>query len=76
MLSKGQNRRDQMEMVWLEELVPENHLLRLIDGAVDFSKIYEMVEGLYCEDNGRPSIDPVVSKIFPLFAVSGSVLTH
>lgn len=22
--------------------------------------IYEMVEPLYCEDNGRPSIDPVV----------------
>ena len=60
MLSKGQNRRDQMEMVWLEELVPENHMLRLIDEAVDFSKIYEMVEDLYCEDNGRPSIDPVV----------------
>jgi hypothetical protein len=26
MLSKGQNGREQMEMVWLEELVPENHL--------------------------------------------------
>ena len=49
-----------MEMVCLEELVPENHMLRLIDGAVDFSKIYEMVEDLYCEDNGIPSIDPVV----------------
>ena len=60
MLSKGQNGRDQMEMVWLEELVPENHLLRVIDRAVDFSKIYEMVEDLYSEDNGRPSIDPVV----------------
>lgn len=60
MLSKGQNGREQMEMVWLEDLVPENHLLRLIDVAVDFSKIYEMVEDLYCEDNGRPSIDPVV----------------
>ena len=22
--------------------------------------LYEMVEPLYCEDNGRPSIDPVV----------------
>lgn len=31
MLSKGQNGRGQMEMVWLEELVPKNHLLRLID---------------------------------------------
>jgi transposase len=49
-----------MEMVWLEDLVPKEHLLRKIDAAVDFNKIYEMVEELYSEDTGRPSIDPVV----------------
>ena len=26
----------------------------------DFARIYELVEDLYCEDNGRPSCDPVV----------------
>ena len=40
--------------------VPEGHLLRKIDAAVDFNRLYDMVEGLYSEDNGRPSIDPVV----------------
>ena len=60
MLSKGQNGRDVMAMVWLEDLVPKDHLLRKIDAAVDFDKLYEMVEDLYSEDNGRPSIDPVV----------------
>lgn len=60
MLSRGQNGRGIMQMVWLEDLVPKEHLLRKIDAAVDFNKIYEMVEELYCEDNGRPSIDPVV----------------
>ena len=60
MLSKGQNGRDVMAMVWLEDLVPKDHLLRKIDAAVDFDKIYEMVEDLYSEGNGRPSIDPVV----------------
>ena len=60
MLSKGQNRIDQMEMVWMDDLVPKDHLLRKIDSAVNFEKIYEMVEDLYSEDNGRPSIDPVV----------------
>ena len=35
-------------------------MLRKIDTAVDFTRLYEMVEPLYCEDNGRPSIDPVV----------------
>ena len=27
---------------------------------VDLSQLYEIVEPLYSEDNGRPSIDPVV----------------
>ena len=35
-------------------------MLRKIDAAIDFKKIYEFVEDLYCEDNGRPSVDPVV----------------
>lgn len=40
--------------------MPENHLLRDIDRAIDFSFIYDEVKELYCEDNGRPSVDPVV----------------
>ncbi|MBQ3000710.1 MAG: IS5/IS1182 family transposase, partial [Oscillospiraceae bacterium] len=48
------------EIVDTESLVPAEHLLRKIDAAVDFSKIYDMVEPLYCGDNGRPSVDPVV----------------
>jgi len=43
-----------------ESLIPKGHLLQKIDAAVDFNRIYEMVEPLYSEDNGRPSIDPVV----------------
>ena len=52
--------RGQIEMVDVDSLVPENHLLRKVDAAVDFNKIYEYVEELYCADNGRPSVDPVV----------------
>ena len=48
------------EIVDTESLVPANHLLRKIDAAVDFTKLYDMVEPLYCADNGRPSVDPVV----------------
>ena len=40
--------------------MPADHLLRKIDSAVDFNHIYDIVEDLYCADNGRPSIDPVV----------------
>ena len=39
-------------------LVPKDHLLRKIDKAVEFTKIYELVEDLYCSNNGRPSVDP------------------
>ena len=60
MLEKNVNKRSLVEIVCLEDLVPEDHLLRKIDATVDFSKIYEFVEDLYCEDNGRPSIDPVI----------------
>lgn len=59
-MQKGYENRYQVTMVSIEDLVPQEHLLRQISNAVDFSKIYEFVEELYCEDNGRPSIDPVV----------------
>ena len=60
MLKKDRKERDQLEFVSIEALVPKDHLLRKINAAVDFSKIYDFVEDLYCPDNGRPSIDPVV----------------
>ena len=60
MLKSGKMERGVFEIVDTESLVPANHLLRKIDAAVDFGKIYDMVEPLYCADNGRPSVDPVV----------------
>ena len=41
-------------------MVSQDHLLRQIDAAINFNKVYEFVEDLCCKDNGRPSIDPVV----------------
>lgn len=60
MLQKERKERDQLEFVSIEALVPKDHLLRKIDAAVDFNKIYDFVEDLYCPDNGRTSIDPFV----------------
>ena len=57
MLERGKMDRDIIEIVGIDSLVSQEHLLRKIDAAVDFSKLYEMVEPLYCEDNGRPSMD-------------------
>ena len=63
MLNKGQElRRNVVEFLTLEDRIPQDHLLRKIDGAVDFMHLYDFVDigKLYSEDQGRPSIDPVV----------------
>ena len=60
MLERGKNERGVIESVSMEELVAAEHLLRKVDKAVEFGKLYEIVEPLYSEDEGRPSIDPVV----------------
>src|SRR5579863_6320878 len=60
MLKKKEAEQQELEMVSIESLVPSDHLLRKIDRAVDFSFIRERVKHLYCEDNGRPALDPVV----------------
>ena len=60
MLRQEIENRSQMEFFCVDEFVPQDHLLRKIDKAVDFSRIYDLVEKLYCPDNGRPSCDPVL----------------
>lgn len=60
MLERLENQRTQVRMTDLEGIVPRDHLVRKIDHAVNFDEIYEMVEPYYCEDNGRPAVDPVV----------------
>jgi transposase len=42
----------------MEDLVPEDHILRQIDKLVDFSFVHDTVKDSYCPDNGRPGVDP------------------
>lgn len=60
MLKKQFGKATELELVSIDALVPANHLLRKIDQVIDFSFIREKVASLYCADNGRPAIDPVV----------------
>lgn len=60
MLKVVDGKPTEMEFVAIDSLVPVGHLLRKIDRVVDFSFIRERVKDLYCTDNGRPAIDPVV----------------
>lgn len=66
MIGAGENKSGQIEIVSVEDLVPKDHLLRKIERAIDWSFIYELVEDKYCEDNGRPSINPIVLIKIPM----------
>ena len=60
MLKKPGAYQTELEMVSLESLVPRDHLVRKIDAVIDFSFIHDRVADLYCPDNGRPALDPVL----------------
>ena len=51
----------------IEELVPNNHLVRKLDECMDFTFIYDKVEHLYSK-MGRASIPPVV--LFKLIIIN------
>ncbi len=60
MININKNIQSEILMTTMEELVPKDSIFRKIDKYIDFTFIYEEVKELYCENNGRPSIDPVV----------------
>jgi transposase len=60
MINEINSTQQRLEMVYIENLVPQNHILRKIDRYVCFSFIRELTKELYCHDNGRPGIDPIV----------------
>lgn len=59
MLTKRGRRQITSEIVNLEEMIPQDHFLRVIENYFDWNFIYEEVEKQY-SIFGRPSIDPVV----------------
>ena len=55
-----------MQIVCIDDLVPQDHLLRIIDRAIDWSFIYDLVRDKYSAETERPSIDPVTLIKIPL----------
>ncbi len=53
-------KREQLHIISIEDLVPDDHLLRLIEASIDWNFIYELVEDKYSHETGRQSIDPVM----------------
>lgn len=60
MLKLNNNIQSEIIFMTMEQMVPEDSLFRKIDKYIDFTFIDDMVKDLYCENNGRPSIDPKV----------------
>jgi transposase len=59
LLGEKQRSEPMFYYIKLDDLIPEDHLLRLIHKYVDFSFIRDRVKHLYSH-TGRPSIDPEV----------------
>lgn len=60
MTKNADKKREQMQIFCMDDMVPKDHMLRLIDRAINWNFIYDLVEEKYCPDNGRPSMDPVM----------------
>ncbi|MBD3333547.1 transposase [candidate division GN15 bacterium] len=73
MQSKRDCRQEQMVLLPpLESFIPSDHKLRKLNSVLDLSFVHETVRALYCQDNGRPSIDPeVIIRLFLLQALEG-----
>lgn len=59
MTLRNNEERINIKNISLDKLVPQNHIIRKIDNALDLSFIYDKVQHLYSRI-GKPSIDPVV----------------
>src|SRR4051812_990685 len=60
----GRKERDQLELFMtglLRQLIPDDHILAKVDRVLDLSWLRGEVADLYCDDNGRPGIDPEVA---------------
>lgn len=66
MTKDADKKREQVMMFCMDDMVPQGHMLRLIDKAINWNFIYDLVEEKYCTDNGRPSMDPVMLIKIPL----------
>lgn len=62
----SEDKKTQLQMISIDELVPEDHLLRKIDKYIDFTFIYDLASDRYSADKGRPSIDPVTLIKIPI----------
>lgn len=66
MTQDADKKRQQIQMFCMDDMVPQDHLLRQIEETIDWSFIYDLVRERYSPDNGRPSMDPVTLIKLPI----------
>lgn len=66
MTQNADKKREQIQMFCMDDMVPSDHLLRIIDKAINWNFIYDLVEDKYSHETGRPSLDPVMLIKIPL----------
>lgn len=60
MIKENNSPQQTLEVVYIENLVPQDHILRKIAKYIDFSFIRDITKEYYCLDNGRPGVDPII----------------
>jgi transposase len=68
MLGRNRSEPSLFQYVNVEELVPENHLLRKVDAVLDLSFVRDAVAECYSASRGRPSVDPELALRMMLLA--------
>jgi transposase len=71
MQTKRENRQQRLVLLPpLAEMIPADHRLRRLQRVLDLSFVHDAVRDRYCQDNGRPSVDPeVILRLFLLQAI-------
>jgi transposase len=66
------SQQEMMLLPSLESYIPKDHYLYRLNGVLDLRFVHDAVRDRYCQDNGRPSIDPeVVVRLFLIQAMDG-----
>ncbi len=59
MIKEEYKKQHELELVNIEDLVPDNHILRTFEECIDFSFVYDIMKDTYNETFGRPAINPI-----------------
>lgn len=67
-MTRNSSKQYKMHFITLEEFVPQDHIVRKLQAAIDWDFIYDLVEDYY-SPVGRKSIDPVTLFKIPMWNI-------